>query len=179
MRSRVPCWLVVLLALPVAGQDWRQTITVSSGESDIELVIGQHYLATFGLDRDLGEFEWPPLPPRPNFDVRFVGSDLGNGTSTVLIPASVGRTDTLSAAVQPMGDNPVVFRWDPDALASHTSVAVLQDAFNGALGVHVDMHRASEFVLSDERIDRLQLVIRAQSAGLELSTWAEVKASWE
>ena len=57
--------------------------------------------------------------------------------------------------------------------------AALQITRMAARAIQFAKEPASEFMLADERIDRLQVVIRAQSAGLELSTWAEVKASWE
>lgn len=167
-----------LLAGPAVALDWQEAISVSSGEGSTQLVFGRHSQATFGLDRDLGELELPPLPPRDNLDVRFVDRDLGNGAFMVLTPPDPSRTDVLTVRVQPNDDNPVVFRWDSAALASHTNVARLQDIFGGNLGIDVDMHAEAEFVLSDDRMDRLQIVVQeGGSAGpIRLATWGDVKA---
>jgi hypothetical protein len=132
-------------SLDVATSD-----STGSGET---LTLGQGPNATAGLDSACGETEQPPVPPAPETDFRFVGTDLpgvelGEGTLVDIRPDDEPTPEAQTApAIWRMNlqsqDYPVSMSWDADALAGATDRPVeLVDAATGGDVVSVDMKNA-------------------------------------
>ena len=79
------------LAPPTLGQSvpstWTDSLMVQEADGrPVLLQFGRAPGASLGIDPSLGEVEQPPLPPSGSFDVRFTGTQLGNGVTVDLRP---------------------------------------------------------------------------------------------
>lgn len=133
------------------------------------LTFGQDYLATDGIDPELGEYELPPVPPAGVFDARY---QLPGGVgSPVDIRSFQGEEPTWVIKFQAgSAGYPITFSWDPQSLPF--GAFNLVDPFGGSL-VNVDMKENSSYQVTDPAYTTLYIVFSEQ---VEASM--DVNAGW-
>ena len=120
--------LALLLALPVAAQDFAATLTASDGTNTLGLTLGTDARGTDGYDDGLDTYA-PPLPPDGAFDARFRTSGEDYLTD-IRSDAAVKKTFTL--LYQPAdGAGPITLNWDASALAAAGGFRLVDRATGG------------------------------------------------
>jgi hypothetical protein len=144
-------------------------LRLTSGSLSTEATFGLNPAATYCIDRNLGEMEWPPIPPTGNLDFRFIdsrtdsGACLGQGVKLNLhLYYSATQVDTFLLAFQSNGAGiPVTLHWHNMSKYYNGTVA-LTDLFDGVV-VNVDMKTQDSITITNSAINRL-LIIAAEPA---------------
>ncbi|MGA2624618.1 MAG: T9SS type A sorting domain-containing protein [Bacteroidota bacterium] len=125
---------------------------------------GVHPRATYCIDANLGEMEFPPSPPAGAFDMRFIdvrgapGACMGQGLYLDLRSfVSPSQVDTYELRFQP-GDAgfPLTFSW-PNLDSLYSGPVLLQDAVTGTL-VNVDMKVQTSYALTNRHLSNLYII---------------------
>lgn len=104
-------------------------VTATDGSATEYLYFGLDTTATDGIDASLGESERPPLPPSGAFDVRFVGTSLGEGVLKDLRQGSVSTVSRVHNVKFQSSNSPITF-----TLSLPVTVTVrVQDVLTGSL----------------------------------------------
>jgi hypothetical protein len=139
-------------------------ITIVDGAQTADVTFGLHPYATYCIDANLGEIEFPPFPPQGTLDLRFVDSRidsatcLGQGTRLNLHHYySSTQTDTFLLAFQPgLAGYPVTFHWQ-NISKYYTGAVTMTDQFGGLI-VNVDMKAQDSVTITNHGINRLQII---------------------
>ncbi len=126
-----------------------------------QLLFGVHTNATYCLDYELGEYEFPPMPPTGVFDARFVdtrsgaGACLGQGVNNNFHGYfDSTQVDTYKVRFQPSGAGyPIIFSWSSVSELYSGSVRLT----GGGGTINIDMKSVNSFLLEDEEVDRLTI----------------------
>lgn len=138
---------------------WSRNIQISDNFNNSDIVFfGQVNNATEDIDEALGESELPPLPPTGTFDARFI---LENNSSTNLDLRNSAESEiTWTIQFQPNTSGyPITFSWDKDNLPFGSFY--LKDAITGKI-INVDMKLNDSLIVSNESINKLQIVYKEQ-----------------
>jgi len=133
------------------------TINVSGGNTDYDLVFGFSPYATDGYDSGIDLYAPPPPPPNPPVFDAALGWDNDRYYTQILYgPAQ----DTVGWDVQLQypEDNTIILTWDNTGWDT-LSTFILQDAFGGLLGIDVDMTVENSLTLTDPMITILKLKV--------------------
>ncbi len=150
------------LALATAGTAVAQSVRIPiyvTNARDLKdtLILGVEPGATLGIDKPLGEEEFPPFPPTQVFHSRFITpsghptdppSGLGEGTKVDIRPwVGATQADTFRIRFQP-GENgsPVVFSW-PANLGGYATEMKIRIA-----GEMTDMLTTTSVTVTDQDV---------------------------
>ena len=138
---------------------WGLELSVSHNQEYLSLSLGQSELATFDIDLDLDELELPPPPPAGTFDARFI---LSNNSATLKDFRNSSETDIIwDIKFQPSESGyPITFTWDKKNLPFGSFF--LKDAITGSI-VNIDMKLHDNYTLTNESIDKLQIISKAEN----------------
>jgi len=136
------------------NEGWMANITAVEEENSIEIQFGAHPHATEGIDAELGESMLPPVAPTGNYDVRFSGAELGNGTLRDIRPDNLTSLEFV-INIQRSQYGIVTLRWD--SLSDIQGKFLLQDVFTGEV-INVDMKSTNEYVIDNTAIIQVKIV---------------------
>lgn len=157
-----------ILALVLSGdlhsEPIRIPITASDNENHrLTLYLGFHPDATYGFDRELGEFPIPPIPTVKAFDVRFLDpahrKQFPGDGAYIDIRQYVSRTqaDTFFIHAQPANDSfPLTFSW-PEGLGAYFNTVSLTCREDGSTSI-IDMARQTKFAVTKEGFGSLIII---------------------
>ena len=150
--------LLFLSYLSAQGFQFAQTVTVDGGQGNVyDLIFGFSPDATDGFDDGTDELA-PPAPPPPAFDAALY-TDQRYYTQIV-----AGLTEDIDAEhvwdLQLAYDtnNLINVTWDNTGW-SDLGTFVLQDAFNGALGINIEMTGSTSLTLTNPAFNTLKLKV--------------------
>lgn len=153
-RMSIHTFTIALLLMAAGGMAHAQsdlTIIVADRYDRDTLLWGVRASATNGIDRAIGEEEFPPPPPSFIFDARWAGGagELGQGVMTNYRRHESSRqSDTFNLRIQTGLDNyPVVVTW-PD-IESLFENATLRLVDNDGRVTRVDMRKKRSFTYTN------------------------------
>ena len=131
------------------------TINVSGGNTDYDLVFGFSPYATDGYDSGIDLYA-PPAPPPPTFDAALFWDNNRYYTQILYGPAQ----DTVEWDIQLQypEDNTIILTLDNTGWDT-LNTFILQDAFGGLLGIDVDMTVETSLTLNNLYITILKLKV--------------------
>ena len=152
------------------GFEFAQNVTVDGGQGNAyDLIFGFSPDATDGFD-DGTDVLAPPAPPPPAFDATLKWGDLRyytkivNGDSLDLIE------HIWDIQLQYDTNNTINLTWDNTGW-SDLGTFVLQDAFDGALGINIEMTDSTSLTLTNPAFNILKLKVTPNgTSGSFLST---------
>ncbi|MFI5252975.1 MAG: T9SS type A sorting domain-containing protein [Bacteroidota bacterium] len=139
-------------------------ISIIDGTQRDQVTFGLNPLATYCIDRNLGEMEWPPIPPVGNLDFRFVdsreggGACLGQGVKLNLHGYySSAQTDTFLLSIQAgVAGYPVMLTWS-NISRYYSGPVTISDIITGTI-VNVDMKIQDSLIVTNSGIKNLQII---------------------
>ncbi|MCB0747528.1 MAG: immunoglobulin domain-containing protein [Ignavibacteriae bacterium] len=150
---------------------WNRDLQVSDNTNNlINLTFGQANTATDDIDESLGESELPPPPPLGTFDARFV---LSNNKSTMKDNRNSSEEEIVwKIQFQPGSSGyPITLNWNKGNLPFGSFF--LKDAITGQI-VNVDMKLSNSFSLTNEAINKLNIVYKE-----EFTSTISVNKEWD
>ena len=130
------------------------TINVSGGNTDYDLVFGFSPYATDGYDSGIDLYA-PPAPPPPTFDAALFWDN--NRYYTQILYGPTQDTVEWDIQLQYPEDNNIILTWnntDWDTLRTF----ILQDAFGGDM-INVDMTVDNSLILTEPAFNTLKLKV--------------------
>ncbi len=141
--------------VPIGDPNLDLVLNIANTEFGYDLGFGFSPDATDGYDEGLDQYA-PPPPPPPSFDAALVWN--GDRYFKQILNGSVDdlTEHVYQIAVQYGSDNTAILTWDNtdwDILGSFR----LTDAFDGALGIDVDMTATSSYTITNPAYTTLKL----------------------
>jgi|AP95_1055475.scaffolds.fasta_scaffold01111_5 uncharacterized protein (TIGR02145 family) len=148
---------VISLSTMGIGQNFSASLNVVGGLGEYDLTVGFSPGATDGYDQGIDAYA-PPAPPPPAFDAA-----LGWGGERYYTQIVNGSSDDLveheweiQLAYPP--ENLINLTWNNSGWNS-IGTFILQDAFDGALGIDIDMTESTSLTLTDPAFNILKLKV--------------------
>ena len=145
-----------------AAQDWSLELAIGEPEgAALSARLGMAAGATDGVDRSLGEVEWPPLPPLGTFDVRMVTPQ---GRLLLVDLRSSGENNAVFSLVfqRSHPTNSVRINWDRDQLPPGCEFR-LRDGTEKNL-FDLDMRSVDAYEVGRTEVDRVEIEVRKTGA---------------
>ena len=171
-KMKIPFILLMFFSYLSAqgGFEFAQNVTVDGGQGNAyDLIFGFSPDATDGFD-DGTDVLAPPAPPPPAFDATLKWGDIRyytkivNGDSLDLIE------HIWDIQLQYDTNNTINLTWDNTGW-SDLGTFVLQDAFDGALGINIEMTDSTSLTLTNPAFNTLKLKVTPNgTSGSFLST---------
>ncbi len=143
--------------------EFARTIDVTGNGITYDLTFGFASYATDGYDAGIDQYA-PPPPPPPSFDAALGWEGDRYFKQILATDCDVEKMYTIQ--LQYASDNLITLEWDNTGLAE-LGLFRLTDAFDGALGVDVDMTEESSLVLDNNAYTTLKLWVTAVTPEIE------------
>jgi hypothetical protein len=149
---------------PPPAPDFAVSLDISGEGNTYTMTAGFSPNATDGYDDGIDSYA-PPAPPPPAFDAALGWAGDRYYTQILAgLPEDVGVEHVFDIQLQYAADNLITLNWDNTGWAGLGSFH-LTDAFDGALGIDIDMTTANSLTLDNPAFNMLKLKVTPAEQG--------------
>ena len=133
------------------------TFLATGGPTQItyDMTVGFMAGATDGYDEGIDQYA-PPAPPPPSFDAALGWG--GDRYYVQILDIDIGNETVFDVLLQYAEDNLITLSWDNTGW-SNLGTFFLTDAFDGALGINIDMTQENSLTLDNPAFNMLKLKV--------------------